>query len=205
MLNRFTSEVAIWKRINLMFISVCVTFLGKFIDSLDSETKGSQEKVEAAFRKMCKTAKKDDNRLVSTVDRLIQPLIWLHLEMGVSVLFMHYLADSSYTKWFYFLSAQCFANGFLRSVWTSYEVFVNLQVWKIAFVTYEVISKYYHLWSIVSLSGCRTILFTSYVNSYSCNTRVSVCTCYHWFITTRSQTVKEQFHHFEPSWNCYWV
>jgi len=41
---------------------VCVKFLGKFVDSLEKDVKGSPEKIENAFRKFCKTAKKDDNR-----------------------------------------------------------------------------------------------------------------------------------------------
>jgi hypothetical protein len=41
---------------------VCVKFVGKFIESLDEATKSSPAKVEAAFKKMCKSSKKDDNR-----------------------------------------------------------------------------------------------------------------------------------------------
>jgi hypothetical protein len=41
---------------------VCVTFMDKFINSLDKETMKSQEKIETAFKKMCKKSKKDDNR-----------------------------------------------------------------------------------------------------------------------------------------------
>ena len=66
---------------------VCVKFLSKFIDSLDSDTKSTPAKVEEAFRKTCKTAKKDDNRLcyyigatedaaTSIVGELTKPVSW---------------------------------------------------------------------------------------------------------------------------------
>lgn len=50
--------------VNIDF-SVCVKFIQKFIDGLDSDAKSTPENVEKAFKKVCKTAKKDDNRLVS--------------------------------------------------------------------------------------------------------------------------------------------
>jgi len=66
---------------------VCVKFLGKFIDSLDSDTKSDYKSIEAAFRKTCKTAKKDDNRLcyylggtedsaTSILNELSKPMSW---------------------------------------------------------------------------------------------------------------------------------
>jgi len=45
-----------------------VKYIGKFIDSLDSDTKGDQKKVEKAFMKFCKNSKKGNNRLVSQSD-----------------------------------------------------------------------------------------------------------------------------------------
>jgi len=50
------------KEATLETCEVCVTFMTKFIDSLNAETKGKIPDIETAFRKMCKTAKKDDNR-----------------------------------------------------------------------------------------------------------------------------------------------
>jgi len=41
---------------------VCVKFITQFIDSLDADTKASPPKIETAFRKFCKSTKKDDNR-----------------------------------------------------------------------------------------------------------------------------------------------
>ena len=37
----------------------------KFIDSLESDVKSSQNGVEEEFKKQCKSTKKDDNRFVS--------------------------------------------------------------------------------------------------------------------------------------------
>ena len=67
---------------------MCVTFLGKFIESLDKDTKSSQEKVETAFKKFCKGAKKDDNRFVSLNFKNLSllPLIMLYgryLDLGI--------------------------------------------------------------------------------------------------------------------------
>ena len=44
---------------------VCLTFVGKFIDQNAGET--DEEKVKENFRKMCKSTKKDDNRLVCMI------------------------------------------------------------------------------------------------------------------------------------------
>jgi len=41
---------------------VCVKFMTQFIDSLDADTQSVPSKIETAFRKFCKTTKKDDNR-----------------------------------------------------------------------------------------------------------------------------------------------
>lgn len=41
---------------------VCLKFMTKFIDSLDDDTKSSPLTIEKAFRKACKSSKKDDNR-----------------------------------------------------------------------------------------------------------------------------------------------
>ena len=49
-------------------VAVCVKYIGKFIDSLDSDTKGDPKKVEKAFMKFCKNSKKGNNRLVSQSD-----------------------------------------------------------------------------------------------------------------------------------------
>jgi len=48
-----------------IYVAVCVKFLNKFIESLDESTKSTPLKIEEAFRKFCKTAKRDDNRFVS--------------------------------------------------------------------------------------------------------------------------------------------
>jgi len=42
---------------------VCVSFVSKFISTLDDATKSKPAAIEKAFRKTCKTAKKADNRL----------------------------------------------------------------------------------------------------------------------------------------------
>lgn len=41
---------------------VCVKFLGSFIESLSKDDISTPAKIETAFKKRCKTAKKDDNR-----------------------------------------------------------------------------------------------------------------------------------------------
>ena len=46
-------------------VSVCVKFIGKFIDTLEDATKSQPSDIEDAFRKYCKNTKKDDNRFVS--------------------------------------------------------------------------------------------------------------------------------------------
>ena len=59
------SEQMYWMPFHHFLFLVCVKYLTKFIDSLDSDTKSDAEKVDAAFRKVCKTSVKDDNRFVS--------------------------------------------------------------------------------------------------------------------------------------------
>lgn len=41
---------------------VCVKFMTRFMNTLDSDTKSSQPKIEKAFKAQCKTTKKDDER-----------------------------------------------------------------------------------------------------------------------------------------------
>ena len=48
----------------LMSVAVCVKYMGKFIDSLDSETKDDPKSIEKAITKFCKTSQKDNNRFV---------------------------------------------------------------------------------------------------------------------------------------------
>jgi len=48
-------------------VAVCVKFLNRFIESLDEATKSTPAKIEDAFRKFCKNAKRDDNRFVSLI------------------------------------------------------------------------------------------------------------------------------------------
>lgn len=66
---------------------VCVKFITKFIDELDSDTKSSPQKIEDAIRKKCKTTKKDDNRFcyyiggleesaTSMLQELSKPISW---------------------------------------------------------------------------------------------------------------------------------
>jgi len=66
---------------------VCVKFLTRFINGLDEKEKSSPENVETAFKKVCKTAKKDDNRFcyyvggtedsaTSTLGELSKPISW---------------------------------------------------------------------------------------------------------------------------------
>merc|ERR1712168_882480 len=69
---------------------VCVKFLSKFIEKLDSDSdidRGNQKVVEAEFKKFCKGAKKDDNRFcyyiggtddsaTSTLNVMSKPVSW---------------------------------------------------------------------------------------------------------------------------------
>lgn len=64
---------------------VCVKFMTRFIDSLDSDTKASQEKVETAFRKLCKSSKKDDNRFCYYVGGLEESATGIVGEMSMPV------------------------------------------------------------------------------------------------------------------------
>lgn len=75
------------KEANAENCEVCVKFVQRFIDSLDSDTSSTPEKVEKAFRKLCKTAKKDDNRFcyyvggtedsaTSIIGELTKPISW---------------------------------------------------------------------------------------------------------------------------------
>ena len=52
-------------RVNMFYILVCVKFIGRFMDSLNSDVKSVPNKIEDEFRKFCKNTKKDDNRFVS--------------------------------------------------------------------------------------------------------------------------------------------
>ena len=63
----------------LLCISVCLSFMERFIASLDKDVQGSPPKIETAFRKMCKDAKKDDNRFVSIFFLLYEMLpMYIH-------------------------------------------------------------------------------------------------------------------------------
>lgn len=66
---------------------VCVSFMEKFIAGLDDATKSAPVKIENAFRKTCKTAKKSDQRLcyfiggsedsaTSIIGELSKPVSW---------------------------------------------------------------------------------------------------------------------------------
>lgn len=66
---------------------VCVKFLSGFIDTLESDVKSTPAKIETAFRKLCKTSKKDDNRFcyymggtedsaTSILGELSKPISW---------------------------------------------------------------------------------------------------------------------------------
>ena len=59
------------------FLAVCVGFLTKFVDELDSDTKSDPKKIEKAFRKKCKNTKKDDNRFVSINLQACMKVSWL--------------------------------------------------------------------------------------------------------------------------------
>ncbi|KAK2186136.1 hypothetical protein NP493_212g01019 [Ridgeia piscesae] len=83
----FLAEGKKLKSANEENCEVCVKYIGKFIDSLDSDTKGDQKKVEKAFMKFCKNSKKGNNRLcyyiggleesaTSIVAELAKPISW---------------------------------------------------------------------------------------------------------------------------------
>lgn len=61
---------------------VCVKFLSKFIDTLDDATKSNPGKIETEFRKMCKSAKKDDNRFCYYVGGLEESATGMLSEMS---------------------------------------------------------------------------------------------------------------------------
>jgi len=89
----FTVNSAIAKKLteaNVENCEVCVKFLGRFIDQLDSDSdvdRGSVKVVEKEFMKFCKHAKKDDNRFcyyiggtddaaTSTLGAMSKPVSW---------------------------------------------------------------------------------------------------------------------------------
>lgn len=55
----------------------------KFIDSLDSDTKSTPAKIEAAFKKTCKSTKKDDNRFVSFICHIIFNVYYVHADVYI--------------------------------------------------------------------------------------------------------------------------
>lgn len=59
------NEVTVYPLHFECLFAVCVKFLSKFINTLDDATKSNPGKIEADFRKMCKSTKGDDNRFVS--------------------------------------------------------------------------------------------------------------------------------------------
>lgn len=75
------------KEANSENCEVCVKFIQRFIENLDSDAKSSPANVEVAFKKVCKTAKKDDNRFcyyvggtedsaTSIIQELTKPVSW---------------------------------------------------------------------------------------------------------------------------------
>jgi len=64
---------------------VCVKFLTRFIDSLESDVKGDAKKIEAAFKKTCKKTKKDDNRFCYYVGGLEESATGIVGEMSAPV------------------------------------------------------------------------------------------------------------------------
>jgi mesencephalic astrocyte-derived neurotrophic factor len=61
---------------------VCVKFVSKFISTLDEATKSNPGKIETAFRKTCKTTKKDDNRFCYYVGGLEESATGMLSEMS---------------------------------------------------------------------------------------------------------------------------
>lgn len=66
---------------------VCVKFVSRFIDSLESDVKSDPKRIEEEFRKTCKKTKKDDNRFcyyvggleesaTGMLGELSKPLAW---------------------------------------------------------------------------------------------------------------------------------
>jgi len=64
---------------------VCVKFLTKFIDTLDEATKSNPGKIEADFRKTCKSTKGDDNRFCYYVGGLEESATGMLSEMSKPV------------------------------------------------------------------------------------------------------------------------
>ena len=63
------SRYCIYFQLVIVF-TVCVKFMKKFVESLDSSSQSDQKKIEAQFRKTCEKSIKDDNRLVSSFDNI---------------------------------------------------------------------------------------------------------------------------------------
>ena len=63
------SRYCIYCQLVIVF-TVCVKFMKKFVESLDSSSQSDQRKIEAQFRKTCEKSIKDDNRLVSTLGNI---------------------------------------------------------------------------------------------------------------------------------------
>jgi hypothetical protein len=61
---------------------VCVKFLGRFIESLDDNTKSNPAKIETAFRKFCKPTKGDDNRFCYYIGGLEESATGMLSEMS---------------------------------------------------------------------------------------------------------------------------
>ncbi|ELT96552.1 hypothetical protein CAPTEDRAFT_227190 [Capitella teleta] len=64
---------------------VCLSFMTKFIDGLDSDVKSTPAKIEAEFRKICKSTKKDDNRFCYYVGGLDESATGILGEMSKPV------------------------------------------------------------------------------------------------------------------------
>lgn len=67
-----------------LFVSVCVSFLGKFYQSLkDNDVKFNSADIEKALIKTCKDAKGKENRFVSAT------AVWCSVEVSFSFFLMH--------------------------------------------------------------------------------------------------------------------
>lgn len=73
------------KQITADNCEVCVKFLTRFIDSLDSDVKSSPVKIENEFRKTCKHTNKDDNRFCYYVGGLEESATGILSEMSKPV------------------------------------------------------------------------------------------------------------------------
>ena len=64
-MEMFYKLILVGISVHLLFLSVCIKFLGKVKKTLTSEEENDKSIIETRLRKACKKAKGKDNRFVS--------------------------------------------------------------------------------------------------------------------------------------------